>query len=146
MVKILIVYYSLGGNTKVAAEEVAEGCRQQEANVIVKIGTEATEKDLIECDGIVIGSPDYFSYMAGGLKDFFDRTFYPSQGKVTGKPCVMFVTHGGGGKAVDSLESMCKWFKFKKVAEPLLIKNRPSPSDKIKLRELGALLVSAIKK
>ncbi|MGC8805240.1 MAG: flavodoxin family protein, partial [Candidatus Ratteibacteria bacterium] len=141
MVKILVVYYSLGGNTKVAAEEVAEGCRECGAEVVLKTGTEADEKDLINCDGIVIGSPDYFSYMAGGLKDFFDRTFYRVQGKVTGKPCVMFVTHGGGGKAVNSLESMCKWFKFKKVAEPVLIKNSPSPSDKNKLRELGALLV-----
>ncbi|HOL49519.1 MAG TPA: flavodoxin, partial [bacterium] len=87
-----------------------------------------------------------FSYMAGGLKDFFDRTFYPVQGKVTDKPCVIFVTHGGGGKAVDSLESMCKWFKFKKVAEPVLIKNKPSSSDESRLMELGAILVSAIKK
>ncbi|HOJ31878.1 MAG TPA: flavodoxin, partial [bacterium] len=73
MVKVLVVYHSLGGNTKIAAEIVAEGCRRKGADVTLKTGTEATEKDLIECDGIAIGSPDYFSYMAGGLKDFFDR-------------------------------------------------------------------------
>jgi len=31
---------------------------------------------------VCFGTPDYFSYMAGMLKDFFDRTFYPTQGRV----------------------------------------------------------------
>ena len=44
--------------------------------------------------------------MAGALKDFFDRTYYPSKGKVSGKPYVCFVSHGGGGKAVASMEKM----------------------------------------
>jgi len=78
MKKILIVYYSLGGNTKSAAEAVAKGCEESGAQVVLKEGLKATEKDLLGCDGLAIGTPDYFSYMAGGLKDFFDRTFYPS--------------------------------------------------------------------
>jgi len=146
MINILIVYYSLGGNTKTAAEAVAEGCREKGAEVVIKIGTEADQDDLLKCDGIAIGTPDYFSYMAGGLKDFFDRTFYPTQGSVTGKPYVAFVTHGGGGKAIASVESICSSFKFKKVADPLLIKNRPSKNDIIKLKELGHALVVSIKK
>ena len=44
--------------------------------------------------------------MAGGLKDFFDRTFYPTQGSITDKPCGIFVTHGGGGKALESVQSI----------------------------------------
>ena len=47
------------------------------------------------CDAIAVGTPDYFSYMAGGLKDFFDRTYYPTQDQVTGKPCAIFVRAEG---------------------------------------------------
>ncbi len=146
MVNVLIVYYSLGSNTKTAAEAVAEGCREKGAEVVLKTGTEANENDLLKCDGIAVGTPDYFSYMAGGLKDFFDRTFYPTQGNVTGKPYVAFVTHGGGGRAIKSVESICNSFKFKKVAESVLVKNRPSEHDIIKLKELGHALVAAIKR
>lgn len=144
MKKILIVYYSLGGNTKEASEAVAMGCREEGAEVILKTGLEADENDLLLCDGIAIGTPDYFSYMAGGLKDFFDRTFYPTMGKVTDKPVVIFVTHGGGGKAVKSVEDICRSFKFKKVAEPVLIKGKPDKEGIEKLKELGRTLVRAI--
>ncbi len=50
-----------------------------------------------------VGSPDYFSYMAGAVKDFFDRTFYPSQGKVAGKPCVLFVSGGGEDETAKTI-------------------------------------------
>ncbi|NTU52003.1 MAG: hypothetical protein HGA94_06160, partial [Candidatus Aminicenantes bacterium] len=49
------------------------------------------------------------------VKDFFDRTFYPTQGQVTDKPYAAFVTHGGGGRAIQSIESVAQSFKFKKA-------------------------------
>ncbi len=33
----------------------------------------ATVEDPISCDAVAFGSPNYFGYMAGLLKDFFDR-------------------------------------------------------------------------
>ena len=87
MAKVLVVYHSLGGNTKKMAEAVAEGAKAAGAQVALKTGLEAGVDDLLNCDAVALGSPDYFSYMAGGLKDFLDRTYYPTQGKVTGKPC-----------------------------------------------------------
>jgi flavorubredoxin len=81
--------------------------------------------------------------MGGALKGFFDRTFYPTQDTVTGKPYVAFVTHGGGGKAVQSIESVAAAFKFKKVAEPVLLKGRPDEAAIVSLKALGAKLAAA---
>ncbi len=119
MAKVLVVYYSLSGNTKQMAEAVAQGAREvADTEVVLRTGIEATLDDLLECDGIAVGSPDYFSYMAGGLKDFFDRCYYPSQGKVTGKPAVAFGSAGGPPTTVlNCLEQAIRWFKFNKVAE-----------------------------
>jgi multimeric flavodoxin WrbA len=36
---------------------------------------EANIDDLLNCNGITIGSPEYFGTMAGMIKDFFDRTY-----------------------------------------------------------------------
>jgi len=143
MAKILIVYHSLSGNTKAAAEAVAEGVQAAGAQAVLKEGLKAGPEDLIACDAIAAGTPDYFSYMAGGLKDFFDRSYYPSQGKVADKPCGIFVTHGGGGSAVESVKSVCGYFKFKIVGEPVSVKNKPDKAAVAKLQALGKALVQA---
>jgi len=140
MAKVLVVYYSLGGNTKAAADAVAEGADAAGAEVQVKTGLKATSEDLLWCDAVAVGSYDAFSYMAGGLKDFFDRTYYPTQGQVTDKPCGIFLTHGGGGRAMESLESICRSFKFRIIAEPVSVQGKPDTSAEGKLRELGAEL------
>ncbi len=137
MAKVLIVYHSLSGNTKAAAEAVAEGVKEAGGKAVIKEGLKAGPEDLLNCDAIAAGTPDYFSYMAGGLKDFFDRSFYPTKDKVTDKPCGIFVTHGGGGKAVDSMKSICKSFKFKMVGNPVLVKSRPDKNANKKLKALG---------
>ena len=139
--KVLIVYHSLSGNTRAAAEAVAEGVRKvegAEANVMEAL--KARTEDLLDCAALAVGTPDYFSYMAGGLKDFFDRTYYPTQGKVTDKPVGIFQTHGGGGKAVESVKAICRSFKFRLACTPVSVLNRPDEAATQKLREMGALL------
>lgn len=144
MSQILIVYHSMGGNTEAAAEAVARGVESvKNTEFVMKEALEADADDLISCDGIAIGTPDYFSYMAGGLKDFFDRTFYPTQGEVTDKPCIIFVTHGGGGRAVDSVQKIASSFKFKEVTEPVLVKGSPDTSAKEELAAAGKALAEA---
>jgi flavorubredoxin len=143
MPKVLVVYCSMSGNTKTAAEAVAEGARSAGAKVVVKTGVEAQPKDLLDCDAVALGSYDAFSYMGGGLKEFFDRAFYPTQGSVTDKPYVAFVTHGGGGKAVASIESIAQAFKLKKTAGSVAVKGRPDAQAVADLKALGAKLAAA---
>jgi len=141
MAKVLIVYHSLSGNTKAAAEAVAEGVKSVDgAEAVLKDGLEAGTADLLDCKTLAVGTPDYFSYMAGGVKDFFDRTFYPTQGKVEDKPVGVFVTHGGGGKAVESMKSICRSFKFRQACAPVLVKDKPDGDAVARLREMGELL------
>jgi flavorubredoxin len=145
MAKILVVYCSLSGNTEVAAQAVADGARSAGAEVVLKTASQAEPKDLQACDAVALGSYDAFSYMGGAIKDFLDRSFYPTQDEVTGKPYVAFVTHGGGGKAIASIESVATTFKFKKVAEPVLVQGRPDGKGTEQLKALGVRLARATK-
>ena len=143
--KVLVVYHSQGGNTEAAAQAVAEGVRSVEGvEPILKRAFEANADDLTSCDAICLGTPDYFSYMAGMLKDFFDRTFYPTQGQVDEKACGVFVTHGGGGKASESVEKICRSFRFNQVAETVLVRGKPDEAAEGRLRELGVVLAKAV--
>jgi multimeric flavodoxin WrbA len=95
MGRVLIVYHTLSGNTEKMAQAFAEGAKSVPGTeVVLKKAFDATLEDLLACDVVAFGSADYFSYIAGALKDFFDRTYYPSQGKVAGKPYAAFATGG----------------------------------------------------
>jgi len=146
MAKLLIIYHSQSGNTEAAAKIVVENAAKvNDTEVVLKQALEADVDDLLGCDGIIVGSPDYFSYMAGGVKDFFDRTLFPTQGQVTGKPCGIFLTHGGGGRAIDSLKSICGSFKFSMLQDPVLVLNSPDDEASLKLANLGKAVAEAAK-
>lgn len=148
MAKVLVVYHSLGGATRKMAQAVAEGASGVAGTkVTLKTGLEGTIDDLLACDGIALGSPDYFSYMAGGLKDFLDRTYYPSQGKVAGKPAVTFGSAGGPpDNVLRLLDQALGWFKLKKVADSVGASGGVGPEALAECKELGRKLAEAAAK
>ena len=144
--KVLIVYCSMTGHTKAAAEAIAQGAKAAGAKVTLKTASEATPQDLMACDAVALGSYDAFSYMGGGLKDFFDRAYYPTQNAVVGKPCAAFLTHGGGGKAIASIQSIAASFKLKEAAPPVVVQGLPDGQATNALKKLGTVLAAAAKK
>ena len=148
MAKVLIVYHSLSGNTEEMAKAFKEGAKTVPGlDIVLKKAFDATLEDLLGCDAIGLGSADYFSYIAGAFKDFFDRTYYPSQGKVTGKPYAAFATGGrGGDKALEVLDRICGSFKFKKVVEGVAVAGAPTSEDLAKCKEAGRPLANAVAK
>jgi len=150
MSKILVVYHSQQrGNTRKMAELVAEGCRQVEGVEVemVSVNEERVDMDAAEAaDAYALGSPDYFSYVAGGLKQFFDDIYIANQAGrgVAGKPCVLFLTHGGGGRAIDSLEKLAKAMKLESVAPSLSCQGAPSGEAAEQAVALGKALAQEI--
>ncbi len=145
MGRVLIVYHSLGGNTRKMAEAVAEGARSVAGTeAIVKTGLEAGIDDLLGCDAVALGSPDYFGYMAGGVKDFLDRTYYPSQGKVDGKPAGVFASAGGpSDKVIGVLRKALDWFKLRQIGEPVGSSGGVAAGALEGCRQLGRALAKA---
>jgi len=120
--KILIIYHSQSGIVHKMAYAVKEGIEKTKGfEVIIKKAEQANQEDLRVVSGIAIGTPDYFDYMSGTVKDFFDRTFYAVQSKIKGSltanmPCVFFVSGGTGGEpALASLRKIGMAFKFKEI-------------------------------
>lgn len=73
-IKILIVYHSSGGHTEAMAKAVAEGAKKiPQAEVTLKKVGEAKCGELLATDALIVGSPVYWSNMAGEVKSFFDR-------------------------------------------------------------------------
>lgn len=146
MVTVLVVYHSMSGNTKAMAEAIAEGARKVEGvHAEAKPGLEADTEDLRNCGAVALGSPDYFSYMAGGMKDFFDRTYYPTQGELSDKPCVIFGNAGGTPDVViECLQDMAQRFGLQEIAEPVGASGKPSEAVLGECRELGRALAEKV--
>ena len=102
MGKIIVIYHSQQyGNTRILAEALAEGAREAgaEVNLINTNERRVTLEEFLPADGVAIGTPDYFSYVAGTVKTFFDDIYlWDQSGKpVKGKPAALFYSCGGGG-------------------------------------------------
>jgi len=149
MPAILVVYHSQTGNTERMARAVAQGAaRINETEVILKKAADASLDDLLACDGLAIGTPENFGYMSGAVKDFFDRTFYPAEGKVFRKPYVVFVSAGNDGTgALNSIERIALGYQFKKVYDPVIARtSEGGVTDEIleMCRELGQTIAGGI--
>ena len=143
---ILIIYHSQSGTTERMARAVADGAAGMEgACAVLKRAAGAALDDLLGCDGLVIGSPEYFGYMAGAVKDFFDRTYEAghADSRVLRKPCAVFI-HAGtdGAGALASIERICRGYKFKKVYEPLISCGEVTDAVLVKCVEMGQTIAA----
>lgn len=135
--KILVVYHSQEkGNTRRMAELVAQGCRQVEGVQVQVIDVNERRVDTHtaeEADAYAVGSPDYFSYVAGNVKQFFDDILLASwRGRNTvEKPYVGFVTHGGGGVALASMEKLAKSAKLVQAAPGVACRGAPESEEDV---------------
>ena len=105
MVKILIVYYSKTGNTKKMAEFVGDGAKSEGVEVALKSVDQATPEDMLNAEGIVIGSPTYFGTMTAEVKELLDKSV-KYFGKLNGRVGAAFSTSGilGGGNETTVLD------------------------------------------
>jgi multimeric flavodoxin WrbA len=143
-VLVLVLYYSRGGRTQALANAVAEGIGNvEDASATVKRVDYATVNDFISCDAVAFGSPNYFSYMAGLMKAFFDKALSVRE-SVTGKPAAAFTSGGGSSdSALLSLERMISSFRLEKVAGGVVSQGEPSKQDLAACRQIGEALAKA---
>lgn len=110
MAKILVAYYTRTGNTRKMAESVAEGINKEGAYAILKEIKDVKAEELLEYDGIVIGSPAYYGTMSSQIKALFDDSV-KLHGKLEGKAGAAFsssanVAGGNETTILDILNAM----------------------------------------
>jgi len=110
MPTVLVIYYSRTGNTQAMAEAVAEGAKSVPGvKVELKRVEECAVEDLINADGIIIGSPTYYGLPASEIKRLFDESVrYHGQleGKVGGAFSSSANVGGGNETAILGILQM----------------------------------------
>ena len=141
---LLIVYHTQSGNTRRMAEAAWEGATDEEVTgVEVRMvkAADAGPDELLWADALLLGTPENFGYMSGGMKDFLDRTFYPVEGKIQALPYAMFISAGNDGSgAVRAIHRIANGYPFNEVQEPIIAKGPPTEGHLGRCRELGMAL------
>lgn len=150
MTKALVLFHSQEfGNTSKMADAVAAGLREAGCQVNL-FNTNDGRFDMTQFpqyDCVAIGSPDYYSYIAGGLKMFMDDHYIYDVRKglkgLDGKPFVLFCSHGGGGRVVDVMPQIFNRIG-KQVSKTISCTGAPDEQTLKKCRELGKRLAQSI--
>ncbi len=102
MAKILVVCDSETGHTEKMAFAVAKGAKQVKGvEVEVKRASETSPKDLLEADGIILGSPTYYGLVSARLKGLIDKSV-KVHGKLEGKVGAAFTNSGGTASGAET--------------------------------------------
>jgi multimeric flavodoxin WrbA len=146
MKTLLIVYHTKGVKNAQMAEAVERGAKAEAGvRVIVKRCADAGPGDVLAADGLILGTPENFGYMAGMMKDFLERIFYACEGKVEGRPWALFVGAGlDGAGAVSSVERIVTGLRLKKICEPIVVVKELKPEQVTALEELGAAMAAGL--
>ncbi|MBA4284682.1 MAG: flavodoxin [Xanthomonadaceae bacterium] len=147
MKRLLIIWSTQTGRTGQLVAAAGQGASEfaDEVDVRVLRALDAGLDDLLAADGLIVATPENFGYLSGAVKDFLDRTYYPAEGRVDGLPYLMLVSAGNDGTgAVRALERIASGYRWKRVAEPLIVKGEPDPAALAAARERGALLAAGI--
>lgn len=148
MKNLLIVYHSQTGNTQLMAEAVRAGANNElitDVEIRYLTAKQATPEDLLWANGLLLGTPENFGYMSGGMKDFLDRTFYPVEGKILALPYAIFISAGNDGSgALRAVRRIANGYPFKEVQEPVIAQGEVTDQHLARCEELGMALAAGL--
>jgi len=158
MPTLLIVYFSRTGGAEQMARAAFEAAQSEEGTeTVLKRAEEAGPEDLLKADGYIFCAPENLAAIAGLMKDFFDRSYYPVLGKIEGRPYGLMICAGSDGEnAARQAARIATGWRLKQVQPPLIICTHAQTEAEIltektipevdlaKCRELGAALGAGI--
>lgn len=148
MKHLLIVYHSQSGNTQRMAEAALAGATNElitETEVRLLRAADAKPEDLLWAEGLLLGTPENFGYMSGGMKDFLDRTFYQVEGQILSLPYAIFISAGNDGSgALRAIRRIANGYPFKEVQEPVIAQGEVTDAHLGSCEELGMTLAAGL--
>jgi NAD(P)H-dependent FMN reductase len=158
MKRLLIVYHSLTGGTRQMAEAAADA-GSVEADVTVQLipAREADPEHILGADGYIFATPENLAAMAGMMKDFFDRTYYPVLDRIAGRPYGTLICAGSDGEnAARQIARIATGWRLRAIADPIIVCTHAQTPEAIlapklvaaeeldRCRELGAQLAAGL--
>ena len=162
MKTLLVVHHTLTGGSAQMAQAAVRGARA-DADIAAQVTVrslrahEAGPDDVLAADGYLFVTPENLAAIAGLMKDFFDRCYYPVLGRIEGRPYATLICAGSdGSNAARQIERIATGWRLKPAAPPLIVcthaqtpeailaPKRIPPEELQRTEELGAALAAGV--
>lgn len=144
--RLLIVYHSQTGHTGALARAALAGARTL-AGVDAELcwALDTGPRAVLDCDALLLATPENFGTMSGGLKDFFDRIYYPCEGKNRGLPYALLISAGNDGRGAErEIRRIATGLGWRPAQEALIVRGEVQKDDLERARELGEALATGL--
>src|SRR3954468_19872732 len=154
---LLIVWHSRTGGARQMAEAARDGAAEAEVGTRLLPAAVAGPDDVLGADGYLFATPENLAALAGVMKDFFDRNYYPALDRINGRPYASMICAGSDGtNAARQIARIATGWRLRAVADPLIVCTRAQTPEAIlapkrigddelaRCRELGAALAAGL--
>ena len=105
MKNLLIVTHTPSTNSQALTDAVVRGASNPDiSGIILRVmpALATAPGDVLWASGIILGTTENFGYMSGGMKDFFDRIYYPCLEQTGALPYSLFIRAGNDGQGAKT--------------------------------------------
>jgi multimeric flavodoxin WrbA len=133
MKTLLIVVHSRTGGTRQMAEAARRGAAgEPDVNVRLLPAAAAEAADVLVADGYIFATPENLAALAGEMKAFFDRTYYPALDRINGRPYATLICAGSDGEnAARQVRRIVTGWRLRAIADPLIVCTRAQTPEAI---------------
>jgi multimeric flavodoxin WrbA len=118
----LIVWHSATGGAWQMAEAAAHAASDPDITVRLMRATETGADDVLNADGYIFVTPENLAALAGVMKDFFDRVYYPVLDRINGRPYATLICAGSDGEnAARQIARIATGWRLRAIAPPLIV-------------------------
>jgi flavodoxin I len=143
MPKVVIVYLSTSGNTKVMADAIAEGVESRNVDVQTMNFHEARIEDLKTADAIALGSSTFYYKMLPPMEKFIESL---EKAKIKAKIGAAFGSYGWSGEAPVMIAEKMRELGISVIDPVLRIQYQPTEKDLEECKRLGKDIANKLKK
>jgi multimeric flavodoxin WrbA len=140
--KLLIVYHSRTGGTEQMVRAAAEGAATATSVALeILAAPQAGPDAVLAADGYLFACPENLAAMAGLMKDFFDRCYYPALDRLNGRPYAQMICAGSdGSNAIQQLARIATGWRLREISPPLLVcTHAQTPEEILRPKRIGAV-------
>ncbi len=130
------------------ADAVVKGATDAEitnVDVQCKAPLDTQPDDILAAQAIIIGTTENLGYMAGLIKDVFDRCYYPCLEKTQGLPFAFYIRAGHDGTGTQrAIESITTGLRWRLVQEPLVCRGSFQAQFLSQCEDLGLSVAASL--
>jgi len=146
--KLLVIAHAPSTNTQRMLHAVLNGANNADiSNIDVTFiaPLDTQPSDIKSAQAIIIGTTENLAYMAGLIKDVFDRCYYECLDHTQGLPFTFYIRAGNDGTGTKrAIESITTGLRWRLVQEPLICKGEFSEEFITQCEELGLTMAASL--